>query len=593
MTANRQRLWLVMILTVGALLRIWGIGFGLPELYHQDEQVTVNVAVRMGGTGDLHPHYFFHPHLVHYLLLGLHGVWFVLGRAVGWFQSAADFQKLFIMDPSGFYLLGRLVGVAFGTATIYAVYRLGRRLWSPRVGVWAAGALAVCFLHVRNSHYARHDIPVTFFVVLCLLWWSNAQWHRVRHALAAGLLWGLAIGANWNAGILMPWWLAAAWRYGRDADTASRRRPLWQVVALVAFGTLVGIFIASPYVFLDAQGALAGVLPVLRRAAVIEGVGKSFGELPNWRTYYPMFLWVGLGGPLLGFAFAGLVSVLRRGSFHQRWVAMFPLIYYALISQVPLAHVEYILPIVPIMALMAACGFWVVADALARRIEGRRLGWALGALTVLILSTSFVRSLYHDWLLTRTDTRTEAKRWIEAHIPTGTRVAVEAYILISAWVPRLHEVPAQQRQMLAALTSQGSGRVRQLRLAHERPTVSYELIEISTVERPWKSYVNPYDIERLRQQGIEYVVISSYWMSNRSSAEHPIERRFYEALASSAQLVATFEPFRRGVEPFWDISGAHTPFVGVTRLSRPGPTIYVYRLSQYPVVTDGLEGIHG
>jgi len=48
--------WLLIGVTLLAIsLRIWGINFGLPYLYHPDEPVAVRIAQRMFETGDLNP----------------------------------------------------------------------------------------------------------------------------------------------------------------------------------------------------------------------------------------------------------------------------------------------------------------------------------------------------------------------------------------------------------------------------------------------------------------------------------------------------------------------------------------------------------
>lgn len=582
MTGARRRwpartAWIALILLAGLGLRLWGIGFGLPELYHIDEQTTVNVALKMAATRDANPHYFFHPHVLHYLLLGLYGAAYLIGHIGGLWQTAGDFQRLFVTDPTLFYLLGRLLGAAFGTLTLYLTYRLGKQLWSARVGLWAAGVLAVCFLHVRSSHYARHDIPVTCVIVLCLWWWSRVRWGRPREWFTSGFVTGLAIATNWNAALLVPWsfaWMAAAQRRPQS--------PAWWVkaVATIGIGILTGVGMGSPFVLLAVPEAVQGVLPVLRRAGTLPSSITTFGSQPNWLVNYPRDLWVGVGGLPLLLGIGGLAWVVWKGTPFQRLVGWFVVSYYVLISQVPLAVVEYIIPILPLLCLTAAVAFWMAVE----RLTGpgwKRCAMAAG-LTGLITLWSVVQSAAHDWLLTQADTRTLAKQWVETHLPEGTRIGVEAYTVVSAWVPRLAETPEQQRQILAHLqgADPSAGRLRSLQLRELTPTVSYTLIDISPASSLDERFANAYDFNRLLEQGAEYAIISSYWVGCRSDPGHPVERRFYEALRSQASVEAEFSPFRPGVRPFFDVMGAHTPFRHVTRLSRPGPVITIYRLPQ-------------
>src|SRR3989338_423988 len=160
-----QHIPIIAILTLAFLVRIIGINFGLPDLYHADEPIIVNHALAY-GTGDLNPHFFKVPPLVSYLLFMCYGVYFALGRAVGFFSELEDFQNLFLTDPTNFYLIGRIIfGVLCGTATIYVFYRLLNRFFSRSHALLGSFFLAFAFLHVRDSHYIYADTPLLLVLV--------------------------------------------------------------------------------------------------------------------------------------------------------------------------------------------------------------------------------------------------------------------------------------------------------------------------------------------------------------------------------------------------------------------------------------------
>jgi hypothetical protein len=94
-------------LVLGFALRVWGVRFGLPQLYYWDEPTVVNRAMRF-GTGDLNPHYFYYPALYMYVLFAATGVFFVAGRATGAFGSATDFAKTYFVEPTGVYMAARV-----------------------------------------------------------------------------------------------------------------------------------------------------------------------------------------------------------------------------------------------------------------------------------------------------------------------------------------------------------------------------------------------------------------------------------------------------------------------------------------------------
>src|SRR3990167_579766 len=135
-----------LIIGLAFFLRIWGLSFGLPELYHADEPIVVNHALAY-GTGDLNPHFFKIPPLVSYLLFGVYGFYFLFLKVFGWVGSVSDFQLLFLGDPGSFYWLARFIfGALCGTATVYLLYRLVKRHFTVQHGLAAAFFLAAAFL---------------------------------------------------------------------------------------------------------------------------------------------------------------------------------------------------------------------------------------------------------------------------------------------------------------------------------------------------------------------------------------------------------------------------------------------------------------
>ncbi|MGC1510509.1 ArnT family glycosyltransferase, partial [Ketobacter sp.] len=157
-------LWLLIgVMFVGFVLRVWGISFGLPNLYHEDEGFEVNRALQLAsGSFDFtrigKGGYF-------YVLFADFGLLFVFLKLVGMVDSAKDFALLFIRDPSYFYLMGRFTTAVIGTLCLFLVYKIGSRVYSRLVGVIAAALLCVNLLHAQLSHYITVDIPLT---CLCL-----------------------------------------------------------------------------------------------------------------------------------------------------------------------------------------------------------------------------------------------------------------------------------------------------------------------------------------------------------------------------------------------------------------------------------------
>src|SRR3989338_10956329 len=110
---------LPLILIAGFALRMWGIDFGLPFLYHADEPIIVNHALAY-GSGDLNPHFFKIPPLVSYLLFVCYGIYYLIAHLSGFVANTDEFLSIFVSDPTSFYLVARIIfGAVCGTATVY------------------------------------------------------------------------------------------------------------------------------------------------------------------------------------------------------------------------------------------------------------------------------------------------------------------------------------------------------------------------------------------------------------------------------------------------------------------------------------------
>ena len=144
---KKEHLLIYFILTAGFLVRVIGINFGLPDLYHADEPLLVNQAL-VFGSGDFNPHYFKTPSFLRYLLFGTFCLYYVAELLLGHVKGVSDFEDLFLTDPSSFYILGRLAFGAFlGALSIFLFYQLLKRFFSNNHAVLSGLFFAFNFLH--------------------------------------------------------------------------------------------------------------------------------------------------------------------------------------------------------------------------------------------------------------------------------------------------------------------------------------------------------------------------------------------------------------------------------------------------------------
>src|SRR3989338_8824273 len=156
---------IVLLTLIGFLIRIWKIGYGLPDLNYVDEGRYVYQALNLGG-GDLNPHNFVHPTLYFYLCFLGDALFILTARGFGFLQNLGEAWTLYQRDPTVFYVIARTLSAVFGTLTIPLVYVIGLKLFNKKTGGIGAFFLTFAYLHAQYSQIAVVDIALTFFITL-------------------------------------------------------------------------------------------------------------------------------------------------------------------------------------------------------------------------------------------------------------------------------------------------------------------------------------------------------------------------------------------------------------------------------------------
>lgn len=511
---SREALLLFGILLLAFALRLWGVGFGLPFLYHADEPIIVNHALAF-GTGDFNPHFFNIPPLVSYLLFGCYGIFWAVGHVAGWFQSLRDFEQLFYFDPTLFYLIARVVfGVFLGTLSVYVLFRLVKRLGDTQVALWACFFLAANFLHARDSHYIYADIPLVLvllagFVVVFGL--ANAPLSVKRHILAGGMI-GLATATKYNGAFLV---IPYLWILLR---CVSWKRWLF-FGFLTACGAGVVFVVLNPYAVFD---------HVFFIRELAEQSAANSGGMP-WLHHLTYSLAGALGWPMLLLALLGVLLGLLSNDVKLQAVAVFVAGYYLVLYRFGQPYDRYVLPLIPFLVFLAA--------GVLLRIRTRSLlvFWVLVPFVVL---PSIFKITHWDRLMSKPDVRTIAKAWVEEHIPAGSRLALDG----AFYMPRLAFSSNQLEAKVAQAREgfQSAAKIRRIEALLEKPRQpAYELNFLSeSSERSGFLFSEPqvpFDLEFLKKNGIQYVLLVD--------ALRPDGDAFFQSLQTDADRVVVFSPY--------------------------------------------------
>jgi hypothetical protein len=558
---------------VGALLlRVIGLQFGLPSVYNPDE-VAIMARALSFAKGTLNPENFLYPTFYFYVLFAWVGCYLAFLLITGRADSIAALQRLYFVAPAGIYTAGRFLGAVSGTLTLVPLHRLALRIADRRTALAAALFLAVAPLHVRDSHYVKHDIFATLAIVVAYLAMARV-WPApreggpsTRHTVMAGAACGVAFSTHYYTVFLafpLLYAIVLGWRH-RGTEILVR-----QVIAALAASTVV-FFALSPYLALEPVIAWRDI--IANRAIVVDRAVSSGMFAPALR-YGHMLLTDSAGLPIVLCGLAGLLLMLRQRLALAVWLLAFPLPFLLFIANTAPAS-RYLNPILPFLVLFAA---WALSQVATAMRLGPRLFW--GAVAVIVIP-SLAGSVRVGTFFRQSDTRELAEAYIREHIPSGTAVAIQPHSVVLT--------PTRESLVDALSRSPGGAEAAstkfQLQLSLEPyPAPGYRLVYLGRPGLdPDKVYVD-YEglggtagLTALRTAGVAFVVVKRY------NKPDPATLPFLSALSREARQVAAFSPYRPGtsaaeqarVEPF--LHNTDTPIDGA--LERPGPMLEIWELN--------------
>jgi hypothetical protein len=537
-------------------LRAIGLKTGLPYVYNADENSHfVPRAIGMFGHS-LNPDYFINPPAFTYLIHALF--------TVRWGTDPAVIGGAFAADPTTAFALARGASAFLGALAVSLTAIAGARLFDDRrVGFLAGALLAVAFLPTHYSHFALNDAPTLAPLAAAMIGVAGIyRTGRTREYALAGLGLGVAIATKYTAGIVLVTVIAAALA---SPVAHARVRNLALAIGLMCAGFLA----ANPYALLDHDAFREG-LEKQTETAGEEGGKLGLANTSGWRYYLETFTW-GFGWLPSLFALGGAAGLLARHRRLGLLLAPAPVLLFLYLGQQSRFFARWMLPIYPILCLLAA---WAVI-ALASRVRARATVPAL-ALSALVLLQGLVFSVHNDLVLARADTRWVARQWMKQHIASGSKIVVEP-IAPDQWAMDVGHPIFEN----AGGTGSGNrwNKWRTSRSCIDNAgnpirgacrVVKLEDYERTTLPRLVSSYEGG---------GFCWVVTGStqYGRAYADPQQVPNALRYYDELKRRGEVVFRTSPYGKDSEsvPFsFDYSFNYYPLT----YERPGPEIVIYRL---------------
>jgi len=428
---------LLAILAAAFVLRVYGIGFGLPYHYHPDEPMIVARVISMLKSGNLNPGWFGWPSLYMYMQLPVYVLRFFYGVSKGGPGIIESYH-------SGYYLWGRFTTACLGTLTVGLIYALGKKLLDRRTGILAALFLAFSFLHVADSHYITPDVPVTFFVVLTLLacFWIIEKGDS-KFYLLGGLLAGFAAATKYTGGlVILCVFFAYIFRLMRGKK--EYERIFYCLIALVC-----GFFIGVPYAMKEIPMFLRNIAAELYEANTLGHL--SHEGTANW-WYYSQYLYrEGLGRGIFILSIAGLVLAAIKTGEKRFLSILFLVAYFLWVSSWKVRFARVLMPVLPLFSLFAAFFLGSLWAWLAKREPLKERKVLVNLIFILLIGVMLFFPLRNVWSfsynLSKTDPRILAIEWVESNIPEGAVIADEAELHLNKKKYKLRELPLGEKRL--------------------------------------------------------------------------------------------------------------------------------------------------
>lgn len=489
--SRTQQAVLAIVILLAIVVRMWGMDFGLPYVYHPDEPNYVRTAIRMVQSGDLNPHFFNFPSFLFYANALAYEVCYRVGHLTGIFASRADLvaprmnaMGSGITDSPWTFVVGRLITLLLGVATVWLVYLATRELYGDRRMATLAALLAgISPTLVIHSHFITPDVPQAFWVTLAFLGavrvYRKGGWIDY---LIAGLAVGAAASTKYHGVWVLTTLLLAHLLRHNDYRQALSSPPFYLALAAAA----VAFFVITPYALLDFDAFWRGVAYEGRHYA--QGHLGMEGHTTSW---YPAYMWR-IEGPMIVLALLEIVRGIARRRRETWLTAIFPVTFYLFINMFTIRNDRTLIPILPFVTILAAS--WLTSflkPSCADLVLASGLTALLLLLSVILPATGLVKTgfqLYHPdsaitnrtvWLpvwgflggllallaaqaaligrtrtdipvvavliglltvamplaqtvcanleLTSVDSRETGRVWIHQNLPGGARIAVESY----------------------------------------------------------------------------------------------------------------------------------------------------------------------
>lgn len=556
---HTQLIAVLIIMSVAIFLRMTGVGYGLPNLFVQDEYHEVMRALELAngnfnidrtGKGGLY-----------FILFALYAAYFIILHLFTGI-SKEEFAVQIVLDPTSIYLIGRLCSITISAMTIYIVYRFSRKYISSEFSYIPVFLVAINWLDVELSREIRVDVLLSFLSIASIYLITDLRYHpTMRNFIKCGVAIGLATTTKISGILLFAPLSVAIFAVGgysgflRSGLKEYRNHVFFCIVAfvLVLSATNPGIWKTLPG-YLQLAPSFIGTSSITSSdygAASATNVGHF--------QYYFDVLRQKFGLIVLLMAGAGAVIGLLKRNFVVSNIVLYTVVIFLVIAKTgspTMYYPRYLLPIVVPCALLVCFLVASTTQSLGNTKfrDGLKKYIFIGFFVVGVYQS--IQIYNQSVILNRADTRELAANWVGLHVEDGSVIAIEGTKITAA----RNAVPLRETargidnriEHYELFEPRQAKYLRYLNVAYNRDqTISrFNLVLFDISDVP--------SLDVLRSQNVRYVVVDPDRMKNHRS------------ISDKGPLL---------LRSLYDVRNAQLIFkIDAAPSVRPGPSVYIFEL---------------
>ncbi len=419
---------LILVLAAKIALSVYGINWGLPDRWNADERFNACIKIVTDRTflySNVEP---YHPIIYYYFVFIWLLPYFLFLKLTGFdleaIRSATSISWLAVTKASpgfanGLLIAERLSSAALGLLTVFIVYRIARKAFDEKTGIFSALILTLNVGMIGTNHFVKNENLCLFLIALIIYMWlvMLAGKFSCKKFYLSCFLAGLAIGTKLDSAIIIFGLVYMLYALRKRANGLMVRL---KEVSFSAGFLLLGALLGYPRLVIPVKGVTSVKESAVRGFSILfatPSLENTFNQLratflkitSTFNLPITIFLLIGL--------FLCLVR-LRNNRFTQVSLAILLPYYFVIVFLYSMVYANLIILSIPFLSIYAGYGFKMFWDALARR----RVTRAVFAIVIFLYSMTY--AVRADMTFACNDTRYTSTRWIEDNIPAGSSIGI-------------------------------------------------------------------------------------------------------------------------------------------------------------------------